>query len=168
MALQTSILYSGNSTKHDPLAGFRFQVEFVSSSNPAFSGIKAGFQKVSGLKADVDVIEYREGGDNFTFHKFPGLTKFDPITLERGMSGNKDLWEAFIKMFDYSNPTSYSDDYKFSMKIKLYDRSGENIIKTWVVKECWISGYEAGDLDATSNNVAIEKLTIQHEGFILE
>lgn len=163
--MPSGIVYS-NTQRHDPVLKFRFLVEFVATGGNNIS-IKSGFQKVSGLKADIDVTEYREGGDNITKHKIPGLVKFDAITLERGVSENKDMFNEFTKMFSYSANPVNSPSYKFSMRIKLLDRDGQTVIKTWNVKECWISSYEFGDLDASSNDVVIEKMVVQHEGFEL-
>jgi phage tail-like protein len=147
--------------RHDPYKAFRFLVEI--SGNMVFA--KAGFQKASGLKMSTEAIEYREGGDSLTVSKTPGLTTFEPITLERGMSEDVDMWEWASKIFSMDE-YNQSNNFRANVKIKLLDREG-NVVKTWEVPNCWVSRYETSDFDAQSNNVMIETLELQHEGFKL-
>ena len=46
--------------------------------------------------------------------------------------------------------------------ITLQDRDG-NSKRSWRASECWVSKWEIDDLDATSDDVIIEKLTIEYE-----
>lgn len=150
-----------NTSRFDPYKSFRFLVEIT--GNTVFA--KAGFQKVSGLKASTDVTEYREGGDNLTVTKLPGLTKFEPITLERGMSEDRDMWNWAMKVFEVGgNGVVESPLYRANVAIKLLDRDGK-IVRHWNVPNAWVSNYETGDLDAMSEGVMIERITIQHEGW---
>jgi phage tail-like protein len=145
--------------RYDPYKSFKFEVEI--SGNMVFA--KAGFQNVSGLKMNTEVIEYREGGDALTVSKTPGLTSFEPITLSRGMSEDGDMWEWASKLFDYNNPSTRGK-HRANMKIKLKDRQG-NVVRAWNVPNCWVSEYSTGDFDAMGNNVMIETIVVQHEGF---
>lgn len=147
-----------DSRRFDPYKSFRFEVTI--SGNMTF--MRAGFQKVSGLKMTTDVIEYREGGDAPTMTKTPGLTKFDPITLERGMSEDTDMWDFASKTF--GEHAVNDTDARANIIIKLKDRTG-NVVKAWEVPNAWVSEYNTGDFDAQGNHVMIEKITIQHQGF---
>lgn len=149
-----------NTERHDPYKSFRFEVEI--SGHMVFA--KAGFQKVSGLKMETDVIEYREGGDNLTVSKSPGLTKFDPITLERGMSEDTDMWDWASKIFSIDETSHEQVKYRANVKIKLKGRNGA-VVKAWEIPNAWISRYETGEFDAMGNNVMIETIELQHEGF---
>lgn len=151
-----------DTNRYDPYKAFKFEVTI--SGNMVFA--KAGFQKVSGLKMSTDVTEYREGGDNNTVSKIPGLTKFDPITLERGMSEDTDMWNWAIKLFNLDGDTGVAESpsYRANMEIALKDRNGK-VVRKWQVPNCWVSKYETGDFDAMSNNVMIEKIEVVHEGF---
>ena len=73
----------------DPYRNFNFIVEI--------DGIaKAAFQEVCGLGAEVDVAEYREGGENAgAVRKLPGRVRYFPITLKRGITQDKSLWSWF-------------------------------------------------------------------------
>ena len=146
--------------RHDPYKSFRFEVEI--SGHMVFA--KAGFQKVSGLKMNTDVVEYREGGDNLTVSKSPGLTKFDPITLERGMSEDTDMWDWASKIFHIDETAHEQVKYRANVKIKLKGRNGK-VVKAWEIPNAWISRYETGEFDAMGNNVMLETIELQHEGW---
>jgi phage tail-like protein len=152
-----------DSTRFDPLKVFRFIVEVTGKMTFA----KSGFHKCSGLKMKTDVTEYREGGDDITVIKTPGLVKFDPVTLERGMSADGDMWTWAMKSFDRSSESSSNEtDMRAQVAISVKNRNGSTA-KRYECPSCWVSSYETGDLDATSSNVLIEKLEFQHEGFKL-
>ena len=70
--------------RFDPYKNFKFRVKWDGR-------VIAGVSKVSALKRSTDVVDYREGGNPSTTHKSPGLTKYEPITLERGVSHDPDF-----------------------------------------------------------------------------
>lgn len=149
-----------DSQRYDPYRAFKFLVEITGSMVFA----KAGFQRVSGLRASIEPIEYREGGDQDTVRKMPGLTTYEPITLERGMSEDKDMWNLFLKSFNVeSNSQTKDPNFRVSVVIKLLDRDGR-VAKAWRLNRAWASDYETGDFDAESSAVMIERITLQHEG----
>ena len=66
----------GTAQRGDPLGNFQFLVEI--------DGItRAAFHEASGFDSTIEVIEHREGGDNLTPRKFPGMTKHSNIVLKR-------------------------------------------------------------------------------------
>ena len=69
----------------DPYAGFNFLVEIDGITRAAFS-------ECSGLSTDTDPIEYRDGSEDITVRKIPGLKKFANISLKRGMTKDMELW----------------------------------------------------------------------------
>jgi phage tail-like protein len=69
----------------DPYASYNFLVEI--------DGITRGaFQEVSGVEATVEAIEYRQGGENFTVRKLPGMTSFSNIVLKWGITDDMELY----------------------------------------------------------------------------
>ena len=73
-------------SRTDPYGGYNFLVEI--------DGItQAGFQEVSGLDSTTDSTDYREGNDPTHSRKLPGLNKFTPITLKRGITDSDELWK---------------------------------------------------------------------------
>ena len=147
--------------RHDPYKNFKYLVEIT--GNMVFA--KAGFSSVSGLNMNTDEITYREGGDNHTPRKMPGLTNFDDITLERGMSEDRDMWEFASKVFTLDSPNASNDPgFRASVIVKLKDRAG-NIVKQWEVQRVWFKTYETGEFDGEGSEVMIERIVLAQEGF---
>jgi phage tail-like protein len=148
----------------DRYRGFKYKVEI-----PGFdAGI--GFSKVSGLKEESEVVEYREGTDPITPHKFPGLVSYDNIVLERGLSSNDDLvtWRrqvlSAMRGANASAEGVPGADIRRPVTIRLYDRDGKEV-KQWQVYEAWPAVLEYGDLDANSSDVVLHTMELAHEGF---
>lgn len=137
--------------EQDPLQSFTFKVTI--SGMP--TGV--GFQKVSGLSREVEVIEYFENMYDHA-HKLPGRESVGEITFERGMYADAELQKAYESVFNNNNCRS-------TTTIQICDRFG-NAKREFQMAECWFSKYECGDLDATSSDVIIETLTMQFEYFL--
>lgn len=115
----------------------------------------AGFSEVSGLTTEQDVIEYREGSDTQTVHKIPGLRKYSNITLKRGFTQNKELW-------DWRKTTIDGLTERKSGAIILQDEAQEEALR-WEFQEAWVAKWEGPTLNATANEAAIESLEIAVE-----
>lgn len=141
--------------RHDPYRNFNYKVTI--SGKKIFA--KSGFNKITGLKLKTDVIEYRDGNDSqLTPHKLSGLVKHDPVTFERGMSEDADIWSWVIQQIK-----SNDDGHKATITIELLDKA-RNGVKKWELLECWVSDYETGDFDAMGNGVMIDRMVVQYEG----
>jgi phage tail-like protein len=143
----------------DPYRNFKFEVEITGFT-------RAGFNKVSGLKHDIEVIDYREGGENETSLKLPGQSKFDDVTLERGLSEDTDFVSWIEEVFNLDNAAGAqgsNEDFRRTVVIHLKDKSGTRIRK-WTLTNAWPRTKEIGDLDAKGNDVLIDKITLANEG----
>lgn len=136
---------------NDPLQKFMFRVTVPGLP----TGL--GFQKVGGLTREVGVVEYLEGLYQYT-HKLPGREKVGEVTLERGSYVTKELEAQYKKVLTDSN-------LRNTVIIEILDRFG-NTKRTYKLAEAWVSKWEGSDLDASSDDVAIEKLTVQFEYFL--
>lgn len=138
------------SQRNDPYAGFNFLVEI--------DGITAaGFSECSGLTTDTEVIEYREGGDKTnSARKLPGLTRYGPIVLKRGLTADKSLWQ-------WRRSVINGTIERKSGSIVLLD-GARNEVARWTFREGWPAKWEGPQLNAKGNDVAIETLEIVHEG----
>ncbi|HEV2883455.1 MAG TPA: phage tail protein [Pyrinomonadaceae bacterium] len=132
--------------RNDPYKNFNFLVDA--------EGLTAGFMEVSGLGAEVDVIEYREGGDSVV-RKLPGLTKFPNVTLKRGVTNSAELFQWFKTVMD-------GQVQRRNCTIVLLDDARVPVVR-WRLSEAWPRKYEGPDLKATGNEVAIESLEICYE-----
>lgn len=127
-------------------------------------GATMGFSKVSGLTANVEVIEYREGGDPLTMRKFPGQVSYDNVTLERGFTADSDLVSWIDSVY---NPTQQvqTNVQRYDVTIDVLDGAG-NTQRTFVLKNAFPASRQIGDLDATGNDMLIETLELAHEGIV--
>jgi phage tail-like protein len=132
---------------NDVYTDFNFRVEISGM-------VEAGFQECSGLSATTDVIEYREGGD-FRVRKIPGLTRFGPIVLKRGISSNNELWNWRKAVIDGNT------DRRAGSIILLDEKRQE--VKRWNFHEGWPSKWVGPHLRALSHEIAIEELEITCE-----
>lgn len=116
-----------------------------------------GFAKVSGLTDEVGVVEYNEGGYSST-HKLAGRQKVSAVTLERGMFNTTEMYDLYKKSLSDEN-------YRTTVTITLQDNGGK-AQRTWKLAEAWVSKWEGTDFDASSEDVAIEKITIEFEYYL--
>jgi phage tail-like protein len=138
--------------RNDPYSAMNFLVEL--------DGISvAAFRECSGLISELTVIEYRNGSDRGSPRKLPGMQKFTNITLKRGITKDRQLWDWHKTALDGSVQRKNGS-------IVLLDESGQEVLR-WNFRQGWVSKYETPTLNASSNEVAIETLEIAHEGFEL-
>jgi phage tail-like protein len=116
-----------------------------------------GFQKVSGLSREIGVVEYDEGGYSHT-HKLTGKEQGGEVTLEKGMFANTDLEEIYKRSLN-------RPDYRTTVIIEQLNKFGK-VARSWTLAEAWVSKWEGSELDATSEDVAIESITIQFEYYL--
>lgn len=142
------------STRNDPYKNFSFLVEIDGVAS-------AGFASVSGLAAEAEVIEYREGADKLTSsRKLPGRVRYPNVTLRRGLTTNRDLWEWWKTVRDGTLQ-------RRTVVITLLNDAREPVLR-WRLREAWIAGIEFSELDASKNEVAIETIELALEGLELE
>jgi len=153
--------FTANPTRLDPYKNFKFRVKWDGK-------YVAGISRVSGLVRTTDVVEHREGGDPSTSRKSAGLTQFAPIVLERGLTDDAAFegWANLVwKLGASLGSESSLNDFRKDIYIELYNEAGQ-LVRAYKVYRCWPSEYEALPvLDANENQVAIEHLTLQNEGW---
>lgn len=128
----------------DPYAAFNFKVEVDGISVAAFS-------ECSGLTSESDVIEYRDGNEENRVRKLPGLKKVSEITLQRGFTDNKELW-------DWRKTVMDGKTERKSVSIVLQNEAREDAL-SWNLYESFPSKWEGPGFNAKNSEVAIEKLT---------
>ena len=153
--------FTVNVNRFDPYKNYRFLVYFGDSVTPV-----AGVSKVSGLKRSSDVIEYREGGNAIVL-KGIGRTKYEAITLERGVTHDSEFedWANSSQVLDKGQPKSTLGDLRKNVRIVLQNEAGQPV-QRYIAYRCWVSEYQAlPDLDAGGNAVAIQHLKLENEGW---
>jgi phage tail-like protein len=153
--------FSINTSRYDPYKSFRFLVYFGISTTPV-----AGVSKVGGMKRSTDPVEYKEGG-NAIILKGMGRTKYDAITLERGVTHDTDFqqWANAAQVLDKGAPSSSLKNLRREIRIELLNEAGQAVHR-YTVHRCWVSEYQAlPDLDAGGTGVALEHIKLEHEGW---
>jgi phage tail-like protein len=133
----------------DPYQGFNFLIEI--------EGILAGgFSECSGLTVETEFFDYREGGVNGYIHRFPGPTKYPPLTLKHGLTQIDGLW------------TWHQDVIQWNVERKngtIYLLNKQSLpVMWWDFKEAYPTKYTGPDLRADSGAVAFESVELAHRG----
>jgi phage tail-like protein len=128
----------------------------------------AGLSKVSALKRSTEMIEHREGGDPSTSRKSPGRTKYEAITLERGVTHDLEFEQWANKVWNFGSGLGAEvslKDFRKDLIIEFYNEAGQLAI-SYKVYRCWVSEFQAlPDLDANANAIAIQTIKLENEGW---
>jgi phage tail-like protein len=153
--------FSVNPQRFDPYKNFKFRVKWDGR-------YVAGISKCGSLKRTTDVVEHREGGDPSTSRKSPARTKYDAITLERGVTHDTEFEKWANKVWDYGSGPGAEvslSDFRKDMIIDLFNEAGQKVI-SYKVYRCWVSEYQAlPDLDSNAGAVAIQHIKLENEGW---
>jgi phage tail-like protein len=153
--------FSVNAQRFDPYKNFKFRVKWDAR-------YVAGVSKVSALKRTTEVVEHREGGDPSTSRKSPGRSKYEPITLERGVTHDTDFeqWAQKIWTVNAGLGSEVSlADFRKDIILEVYNEAGQLAI-AYKIYRCWVSEYQAlPDLDSNANAVAIQHIKLENEGW---
>ena len=153
--------FSVNVTRFDPYKNYSFHVFFGDSTTPV-----AGVSKVTGMKRTSDVIDYKEGGNAIVL-KGIGRTKYEALTLERGVTHDADFeeWANASQVLDKGSPSSSLAALRKTVRIVLNNEAGQPV-QQYIVYRCWVSEYQAlPDLDAGGNAIALQHVKIENEGW---
>ena len=137
----------------DALLAFRFVVRIDGDA-------QGGFSEVSGLQAELDVLELTEGGENAFVHKLPGRAKHGNLTLRRGLA-RRELWEWFAALLA-------GDVDRRTVAVELLPPSGDAPEMRWVFDAAFPCRWNGPDLKADQSAVAVESIELCHHGFLVE
>jgi phage tail-like protein len=148
-----------NSYRFDPYKNFKFRIRWDGK-------IVAGISKVSALKQTTEPVEHREGGDPSTSRKTPSTWKFDAITLDRGLTHDREFENWAKKVWNVEGDAAISlKDFRKDIIIELLNEQGV-VAMAYKVYRCWVSEYQAlPELDANAHAIAIEHMVLQNEGW---
>jgi phage tail-like protein len=153
--------FTVNASRFDPYKNFKFRVKWDGR-------YVAGIAKVGALKRSTEVVEHRIGGDPSTSRKSPGRTKFEAITLERGVTHDPEFerWANKVWSFGAGLGAEVSlKDFRKDLIIEVYNETGQ-LALAYKVYRCWVSEFQAqADLDANANAVLIQTLKLENEGW---
>ena len=148
-----------NAHRIDPYKNYKFRV--IMDGKPVL-----GISKVGALKRTTEVVKHREGGENSTDHKSPGRTTYDAITMERGITHDREFEKWANMVHPYSGDAGMDlVKFKKDLTLEVMNEKG-HVAFRYFLYDCWVSEYTAiPDLDANANAVAIENIKIELEGW---
>jgi phage tail-like protein len=153
--------FTVNPQRFDPYKNFKFRVKWDGK-------YVAGVSKVGMLKRSTEVVEHREGGDPSTVRKSPGQTKYEPITLERGVTHDTEFEKWANKIWNLGSGLGSEvslADFRKDIIIEVYNEAGQLAI-AYKVFRAWVTEFQAlPELDASANAIAIQSITLQNEGW---
>ncbi len=140
--------------RENPYGEFNFLVDLGTG---ATDGPEAGFQEVSGLGQEVEVIEYRNGNDKVnSVRKLTGLTKVPDVTLKRGVIGSLAL-SQWLK-----------DGSARTVRIELQNEDRSATVMSWTLVRARPVKHVFGPFNAKGCDVAMEELTLAYERLEIE
>ena len=132
----------------------------------------AACRKISGLTASVEVVKFRAGTNNSTVDEMlPGRVSYEAITVEAGITDDTAFktWATTLIRHKGSSGAGVAEpDFRRDVQILIYDidNNPSRPVKKFEVYQAWVSKFTAlSELAADANEVLIETLEIQHEGF---
>ena len=154
-------IFSVNPQRFDRYKNFKFRVKWDGR-------YVAGVSKVSALKRSTEGVAHREGGDSASGGKSPGRTKYETVTLERGVTHDTEFekWANNVWNDGFGLGAEVSlKDFRKDIIIEMYNEAGQLAI-AYKVYRCWVSEFQAQpDLDANANAVAIQTIKLENEGW---
>ena len=153
--------FSVNASRFDPYKNFKFRVKWDGK-------YVAGISKVGALKRTTEVVKHREGGDPSSSRKSPGRTEYDAISLERGVTHDKEFEQWANKVWNFGSGLGAEvalKDFRKDLIIEVYNETGQLVI-AYKVFRAWVSEFQAqADLDANVNAVLIQHIKLENEGW---
>jgi phage tail-like protein len=146
MADQQAAAQPAASAYVDPYRAFNFKMEV--------QGITEGhFTEVSGLEARIVPISYREAGNSQVVHYVPGRTEYGAIVFRYGLTRSRELYDWFMSGVKGSVQRK-------NISVVLLESNGTTEVMRWNLVNAWVTQWRGAVLDAQSQEVAIETLTL--------
>jgi phage tail-like protein len=149
--------FTVNATRFDPYKSFMFRVKWDGQ-------YVAGLSKMGALKRSTDPVIHREGGDPTTERKSPGKSKYDAVTLERGVTHDPAFEQWANLVHSLKDPISLKN-FRKDVIVDVFNEADQKVLSYHLFR-CWVSEYQAlPALDAATAAVAIETIKLELEGW---
>jgi phage tail-like protein len=152
--------FTVNSTRFDPYLGYRFKLKWDGQ-------YVAALNKCGALKRTTEVTAWYEGGDASGPHQIPGRTKYEPVTLEAGVTHDTTFEDWANKVNNYQGDAAMSlAHFRKDISIEVCNAQGV-VVLGYNIFRCWVSEYQAlPQLDANTNAVMISTIKLENEGWV--
>ena len=151
--------FTVNTHRFDPYRNYLFRLKIDNQ-------YVAGLSKCSALKRTTEVTPWREAGDPSTSRQLPGKTKYEPVTLEAGVTHDPTFEDWANLVHNYQGPAAGSlKGFRKNIVLDVYNEADQKVLSYFLYR-CWVSEYQAlPDLDASANAVAIQQIKLENEGW---
>lgn len=138
-----------------PGLALRFDVQIDGVSVATFTGC-------SGLGAQYETLEWKEGGDNGTVVRLPGRLSYTTVRLTRPVDGDSGALAAWFG-------SQAQGPQRRNAVIKLYDGNfhAKTPVASWTLHDAWPVSYSGPTLSTTAEGdaIAVETLELSHQGY---
>lgn len=158
----------GLPAQHFGLA-MRFAVSFSSGDGTVQS--LGEWSACKGLRVEFRTETVKRGGEYGYEVKLPVQVAYGPVTLERAMnyrtSQRLQSWLAGLVQtwMDSGGGDGITTAPAGSVTITLLDMH-QNVVASWTLNQAFPVSWSGPALDAKGSTVAIESLTLEHQGFL--
>jgi len=145
--------------REDPYGAYNFLV-VVNGISDDGNPTRAGFSEASGLEVEQTPVEYRNGNEDITVRKLPGLKKFMNITLKRGVTGDLAFW-------NWIRTAMKGQVQRAQGSIIMHDENHQPVLR-WNFTRAWPCKYTGPGYNAGNNETAMDTVEICHEGLSID
>ncbi len=153
-------MFPANAHRYDPYRTFKFQVLIGGKA-------VAGLRKMTALKKTTEVATWRTAGDPSHERKLPGGTKYEPITLEQGLTHDPvfEDWANLVNSIQGDAAMSLKD-FRKDVVINVLNLQGA-VAVSYKVYRAWVAEFQTlPDFDAgNTTTVGIQSIKLEHEGW---
>lgn len=141
----------------DPVVGFSFSLDVQGT-------VQGYFTEISGLGSETEVIDHKivDPSGRDLVQKIPGRLKFTDVTLKRGVTALKDLWD-WRKMVEDGNIAGA----RKNATITMFDQSLKPVAK-WNLENAWPVKVSGPSMQSDGNAFGVEEMTITFEYMVRE
>lgn len=152
-------MYSSTQSSPEPanyITTNRFYVEIESQ-------ITASFTECDGPSVTIKKETLAEGGMNDQQRILLGQAEFSDITLKRGISNDSLFWDWINEIFAARSVNTAISNHRRNVNILVFNQAGETM-QCWTLIGAVPISWKTPSLQADSNSVGIEELTLTYEG----
>lgn len=152
--------FPANAHRYDPYKNFKFRIKTEEGRTVL------GVSRVGALRRTTEVVSHRSGGENSYDHKSPGRSSYEAITLERGITHDREFEAWARSVHSYAGDAAMDlVNYKRELTLEVLNERGQVALR-YFLHDCWVSQYTAvPELDANANAVAIESIQLELEAW---
>ncbi|MEX0782773.1 MAG: phage tail protein [Dehalococcoidia bacterium] len=118
------------------------------------------FGEITGLQAQSEVFEYKEGGVNTYSHKLPGRTTYTNVTLKWGSTGEQRLWDWYHQVITSTKFASL----KKAVSVVQFDAEHREV-RRWNLRDAFPVKWVGPNFNSSQSQVSIETLELAYAEF---